>query len=101
MEPVTVDSTGALAVRVGPFFLRVRTKATPAESLAEASDDGVGVDASAIGTLFNRYAHGLSHTATAGRERCGIGLALVREIAVAHRGDVDVTETPGGGATSD
>jgi hypothetical protein len=29
----------------------------------------------------------------------GIGLALVREIATAHGGDVRYSETPGGGAT--
>ena len=65
----------------------------------EVRDDGVGVDPDAVGTLFDRFAHGLNHTSSAGRERYGIGLALVREIAVAHRGDIDVAETPGGGAT--
>lgn len=65
----------------------------------EVRDDGVGVDPDAVGTLFDRFAHGLNHTSTVGRERYGIGLALIREIAVAHRGDIDVAETPGGGAT--
>lgn len=67
--------------------------------VVEVRDDGVGVDPDAIGTLFTRFARGVSHTSTAGRERYGIGLALVREIAVAHRGDIEVMETPGGGAT--
>jgi signal transduction histidine kinase len=65
----------------------------------EVRDDGVGVDPDAMGTLFTRFSHGVSHTSTGGRERYGIGLALVREIATAHRGDIDVEETPGGGAT--
>jgi signal transduction histidine kinase len=65
----------------------------------EVRDDGVGVDPDAMGTLFTRFAHGQSHTSTAGRQRYGIGLALVREIALAHRGDISVTQTPGGGAT--
>jgi signal transduction histidine kinase len=65
----------------------------------EVRDDGVGVAPDAMGTLFTRFAHGQSHTSTAGRERYGIGLALVREIALAHRGDVGVAQTPGGGAT--
>ena len=67
--------------------------------VAEVSDDGVGVDPDAVATLFTRFAHGQNHTATAGRQRYGIGLALVREIAVAHRGHVGVSQTPGGGAT--
>jgi signal transduction histidine kinase len=62
-------------------------------------DDGVGVDPAAAATLFNRFSHGHGHTATAGRERYGIGLALVRETALAHRGEISVTQTPGGGAT--
>ena len=70
-----------------------------ADVVIEVSDDGVGIDPEAMGTLFNRFSHGDGHTATAGRERYGIGLALVREIALAHRGDIGVAQTPGGGAT--
>ena len=70
-----------------------------ADVVIEVRDDGVGIDPEAMGTLFNRFSHGDGHTATAGRERYGIGLALVREIALAHRGDIGVAQTPGGGAT--
>lgn len=70
-----------------------------AHVVVEVRDDGVGVDPAAVGTLFDRFSHGHRHTSTEGRARYGIGLALVREIAVAHRGSVDVSETPGGGAT--
>jgi signal transduction histidine kinase len=65
----------------------------------DVRDDGVGVHPDAMETLFTRFSHGQSHTATAGRQRHGIGLALVREIALAHRGDIAVTPTVGGGAT--
>jgi signal transduction histidine kinase len=65
----------------------------------DVRDDGVGIDPAAKGTLFARFSHGHSHTATGGQRRYGIGLALVREIAHAHRGDISVAETPGGGAT--
>lgn len=65
----------------------------------EVRDDGVGVDPNEIDDLFTRFSHGRRHTATAGRERYGIGLALVREIALAHHGHISVMQTPGGGAT--
>ncbi|MDT5080982.1 MAG: two-component system, OmpR family, sensor kinase [Mycobacterium sp.] len=70
-----------------------------AHVLIEVRDDGVGVHPDAMATLFTRFSHGHSHTSTVGRQRYGIGLALVREIALAHHGDIAVTETVGGGAT--
>jgi signal transduction histidine kinase len=65
----------------------------------EVRDDGVGIDPDAIGTLFARFSHGQSHTSKGGRERYGIGLALVGETVLAHRGHISVSQTPGGGAT--
>ncbi|MDT5409335.1 MAG: two-component system, OmpR family, sensor kinase [Mycobacterium sp.] len=65
----------------------------------DVRDDGVGIESTALETLFTRFSHGQSHTSTAGRQRYGIGLALVREIVLAHRGGIGVTQTPGGGAT--
>ena len=67
--------------------------------LIDVRDDGVGIDPGAIETLFNRFSHGKTHTAAGDRPRYGIGLALVREIAHAHRGHITVAQTPGGGAT--
>ena len=58
-----------------------------------------GIDPGAMETLFNRFSHGKTHTAAGDRPRYGIGLALVREIAHAHRGHITVAQTPGGGAT--
>ncbi|MGY4708297.1 sensor histidine kinase [Mycolicibacterium sp. CBM1] len=63
------------------------------------ADDGVGIDPGVMATLFTRFSHGAEHTTRRGRESYGIGLALVREIAHAHGGDVAVASTPGAGAT--
>ncbi|MCP9270982.1 sensor histidine kinase [Mycolicibacterium arenosum] len=62
-------------------------------------DDGYGLDANAVGSLFTRFTTGEDITETVERRSHGIGLALVREIARSHGGDVRFTETPGGGAT--
>ncbi|AGB26803.1 signal transduction histidine kinase (plasmid) [Mycobacterium sp. JS623] len=67
--------------------------------LIDVRDDGVGIDPGAMETLFNRFSRGKTHTAPGDRPRYGIGLALVREIAHAHRGHIAVAQTPGGGAT--
>jgi signal transduction histidine kinase len=80
---------GTITVRVGRHGRAV---------IIEVCDDRVG-DPDAMETLFTRFSHGDSHTAIAGRrQRYGIGLALVREIAHAHGGDIAVTQSSGGGA---
>ncbi|MDG9674564.1 HAMP domain-containing sensor histidine kinase [Micromonospora sp. DH14] len=62
---------------------------------AEVADDGVGLDPAEADRLFDRFAHG---TAGAGR-RFGLGLALVQQVAQAHRGSLEVSGAPGRGAT--
>lgn len=81
----------------GEIAIDVRRRG--ADVVIDVRDDGVGVDPDAVATLFTRFSHGHGHTATAGRRRYGIGLALVREIAVAHHGQITVGQTLGGGAT--
>ncbi|CAN5503614.1 hypothetical protein BH11ACT6_BH11ACT6_22890 [soil metagenome] len=81
----------------GNITIRVGRRANTV--VIDVVDDGVGVDPGAAARLFTRFAHGDRYTITAGRRRYGIGLALVRDIAHMHGGDVDVTHTPGGGAT--
>jgi signal transduction histidine kinase len=81
----------------GTVELQVRRDA--ANVVVAVADDGVGIDTEAMATLFTRFSHGREHTTREGRESYGIGLALVREIAQAHGGDITVTSTPGEGAT--
>jgi signal transduction histidine kinase len=81
---------GTITIRVGRHGSAVTV---------DVRDVGIGIDPHVMGTLFTRFPHGDSRTLTAGRRRYGIGLALVREIAHAHHGEVVVAQTPGGGAT--
>jgi signal transduction histidine kinase len=79
--------------------VELRVGRTGAKVMVAVADDGVGIDPEAVATLFTRFSHGAEHTSREGREPYGIGLALVREIADAHGGDVAVASTPGAGAT--
>jgi signal transduction histidine kinase len=81
---------GAIDVRVGRRDGQVSVT---------VADDGVGIDPETMSTLFIRFSHGVDHAGTARRQPYGIGLALVREIAHAHDGEIAVASTPGRGAT--
>jgi signal transduction histidine kinase len=62
------------------------------------SDSGSGIPAAAVGRIFSRFAR-----VDAGRSRTeggfGLGLAVVKAIAEAHQGSVDVQSTVGRGST--
>ncbi len=92
-----IDNALAHEHRGGTIAVMVRRRHD--DILVDVRDDGVGIDPGAMGTLFNRFSHGKTHTAAGDRPRYGIGLALVQEIAIAHRGHITVGQTPGGGAT--
>ncbi len=79
--------------------VEVRADRRDGQITVTVADDGVGIDAETSARLFTRFAHGVDHTGAARRQPYGIGLALVREIAQAHGGDITVESTPGQGAT--
>jgi len=64
----------------------------------EVVDHGPGIAETDRELVFDRFAR-----PDAGRDRshggAGLGLAIVREVVSSHDGDVEIVETPGGGAT--
>ncbi|HEX2484284.1 MAG TPA: ATP-binding protein, partial [Myxococcota bacterium] len=60
------------------------------------ADTGPGIDAAELERIFEPF-HRVRGEAAAG-PGAGIGLALVREIARAHGGDVSVESAPGRGS---
>lgn len=79
--------------RRGPVVVRVSVEPGPAPALrVEVIDDGDGVPPELRERVFAPF--------FTGRARgTGLGLAVVRRVAEAHRGSVTVEGTPGGGAT--
>ncbi len=57
-------------------------------------DEGPGIPDYALGRIFERF-YSLERPAT-GRKSTGLGLALVREIAHLHGGEVELVNRPGG-----
>lgn len=79
--------------------VRLRTARADDHVTIAVIDDGPGVDAIEADSMFARHVRGRHPPQDGARRSHGIGLALVREIARSHGGEVSLTETPGGGAT--
>jgi signal transduction histidine kinase len=73
---------GTVLVRVGPGPMVI------------VRDHGRGIPPADREAVFEPFWRGRE-----GGRGTGLGLAIVREVARLHRGEVDVSETPGGGAT--
>jgi signal transduction histidine kinase len=66
--------------------------------MCEVSDRGAGIPKKELPLLFKEYAQ-LSSQPTAGERTRGLGLAISREIALLHGGEVGAYNNPDGGAT--
>lgn len=71
--------------------------ATATDAIIHVDDDGPGVPPSHRGRVFDRFAR-IDEARDRQRGGAGLGLAITREVARAHGGDVVVTNGPIGGA---
>ena len=62
------------------------------------ADTGVGIPAAELGRIFDRF-HQVTDSGGRSREGTGIGLSLVRDLAAALGGTVEVTSIEGTGST--
>ncbi|MGB8859083.1 MAG: HAMP domain-containing sensor histidine kinase [Ilumatobacteraceae bacterium] len=79
------------AARRAPHVI-LRTRVEGRDGVVEVSDDGPGFDPATLGRVFERYQRGDR------RGEAGIGLAIVRAIAVAHGGSATAGNGEAGGA---
>jgi two-component system OmpR family sensor kinase len=81
-----------------PIEIRVSADLETRRASVEVVDHGEGVPPQIRDKIFERFWRAdTSRTRETGGS--GLGLAIVTSIVHAHRGSVDVVETPGGGAT--
>lgn len=79
----------------GEIFIRV--KADRGKTLLEIEDTGIGIDASQIKHIFERF-YQVDGSSTREYGGTGMGLALVREITELHKGKVEVFSQLGKGS---
>jgi PAS domain S-box-containing protein len=78
--------------------VRLVLRALPERVELRVADTGSGIPAAELPRLFERF-HRVRGVAARSHEGTGIGLALVREIARLHGGDVSVESVEGRGST--
>ncbi len=80
----------------GPGRVAVSVTREDDEFLISVSDTGRGIPASDVGAVFGKYARGKDAEDTVGS---GLGLYIVKAVAEAHDGSVDLSSKPGKGTT--
>ncbi|MFF4877841.1 ATP-binding protein [Micromonospora sp. NPDC000668] len=94
--------TNALTHTPPDAEIKLRLRAEPGNlAVVEVADTGPGLSPEQTERVFERfYRADAARTRRAdGNTGTGLGLAIVAALVAAHHGSVEVTETPGGGAT--
>ena len=81
-----------------PLELNVEEDLDTREAIIEIVDHGEGIPPQIRDKIFERFWRA-DNSRTRETGGSGLGLAIVSSILAAHKGAVDVRETPGGGAT--
>jgi signal transduction histidine kinase len=63
----------------------------------EVADEGIGIPPAELGRIFEKF-YRVGRSETQGQRGSGVGLALVKHIALAHGGRVSVESRPGAGS---
>ncbi len=77
--------------------VRIGSSVGDAEVRFWVADDGPGIPAGEQQQVFERFRRGVAGERRS--EGAGLGLAIVRSVAAAHGGNVELTSSPGNGAT--
>jgi signal transduction histidine kinase len=88
----------ALKYDAGARWLALRAKRAGAEVYITVEDRGKGIAAGDLAHVFEPFFRGGAAN-DAGVRGFGLGLALVRRVALDHGGRVEVASTPGRGTT--
>ena len=85
------------ALRYAVATVHLRGSTTGRHIVIDITDDGPGIPADERERIFDRFVR-LDGSRARSTGNSGLGLAIARQIADAHHGDIRVTDSPGGGA---
>ncbi len=90
--------TNAITYAPHSARINVRVRMEGEQAVLQVRDDGPGIPAAALPHLFSRF-YQVTRADAPSRQGLGLGLYLIRELATAHGGTVDVASSEGAGAT--
>ena len=79
-------------------FIKVRSYATDQSIQLEVEDNGIGIPASELPKLFDRF-YRVDESRSRGAGGIGLGLSIVKKILNCHRGEISIRSTEGLGTT--
>ncbi|MFY0578641.1 sensor histidine kinase [Cystobacter fuscus] len=92
-----IDNLLSNAVKFGRGKpVEVKLEAWGGLARVTVTDHGIGIDPRDRSRIFERFERAVSSRHYGG---FGLGLWIARQVVEAHRGDITVTPTPGGGST--
>ncbi len=88
------------AIKYSPARTTVSMRVRRGETSAELSvqDTGIGIPQNDVARIFERF-YRVDRSRTSSSGGIGLGLAIVRHVAINHRGDVEVQTMEGEGST--
>ncbi len=90
--------TNAIKYTPASGSITVRWRSAPEEVFIEVSDTGVGIPASDLSKIFDRF-HQVRSNSSNQVQGVGIGLSLARDLVTEHGGRIDVESVVGKGST--
>jgi signal transduction histidine kinase len=95
-----MDNLLSNAIKFSSRGGKVQVSARPEGQMwrIDVTDEGIGIPADELDTLFGRFARG-TNARMAGLPGTGLGLSVVKAIAELHSGRVEVESTAGLGST--
>lgn len=90
--------TNAIKYTPASGSITVRWRSSPEEVFIEVSDTGVGIPASDLTQIFDRF-HQVKSNPANQVQGVGIGLSLARDLVTEHGGRIDVESVVGKGST--
>lgn len=98
-EAVIILLDNAIKYSPAKTEVQISVDKTPKHTIVRVADQGVGIKASELPHIFDRFYRADTARSKYGANGYGLGLAIAKNIVDLHKGSISVVSTPGKGST--